>query len=55
MWIDGRRTWVDDVWGWVLEDVTPLPHVDLRGRQGLWIPTRQELWVIRCALAEGAE
>ena len=42
----------DHVWGWVLADVAPLPHVPLRGRQGLWIPTRDELWVVRCAVSE---
>ena len=37
-------TWIDDVWGWVLRDVTVLPHCPMRGRQGLWIPTAEECW-----------
>ena len=51
-WANGPPSWIEDVWGWAFDDVTPLPEVALRGRQGLWRPTRQELWVIRNALAE---
>ncbi|MCY4377361.1 MAG: ASCH domain-containing protein [Spirochaetaceae bacterium] len=52
-WDGGPPSWIDDVWGWVLDDVTPLPEVGLRGRQGLWKPTRQELWTIRSAVTDG--
>ena len=52
---DAPESWMYAAWGWLIDDVTPLPHVALRGRQGLWIPSRDELWTIRSALQEAAE
>ena len=40
-------------YSWRLDDVTPLPHVHLRGRQGLWIPKLREIDMVKRALLDG--
>lgn len=51
---EGQERWFVGDFGWILDDVRPLPKAVLRpGAQGLWLLTDEELAVVR-PIVEGA-